>query len=80
MVKIQSAPHGRQEGSLTTAWWSPTPASPGTAASSRRLAPTIPASAPAEIKIDTERAQAWIKSGAQPTDTVRALLKKVEVL
>ena len=23
---------------------------------------------------------AWIKSGAQPTDTVRALLKKVEVL
>ena len=35
---------------------------------------------PAEIKIDTDRAQAWIKSGAQPTDTVRALLKKVEVL
>ena len=35
---------------------------------------------PAEIKIDTERAQNWIKSGAQPTDTVRALLKKVEVL
>ena len=31
-------------------------------------------------KIDTERAQNWIKSGAQPTDTVRALLKKVEVL
>ena len=31
-------------------------------------------------KIDAERAQAWIKSGAQPTDTVRALLKKVEVL
>ena len=39
-----------------------------------------PGGAPAEIKIDTERAQAWIKSGAQPTDTVRALLKKVEVL
>jgi small subunit ribosomal protein S16 len=39
-----------------------------------------PCVAPAEIKIDTERAQAWIKSGAQPTDTVRALLKKVEVL
>ena len=35
---------------------------------------------PAEIKIDVERAQNWIKSGAQPTDTVRALLKKVEVL
>ena len=35
---------------------------------------------PAEIKIDTERAKEWIKTGAQPTDTVRALLKKVEVL
>ena len=35
-----------------------------------------PCVSPAEIKIDTERAQAWIKSGAQPTDTVRALLKK----
>ena len=35
---------------------------------------------PAELKVDVDRAQAWIKSGAQPTDTVRALLKKVEVL
>ena len=31
---------------------------------------------PAEIKIDTEKAQKWIKNGAQPTDTVKALLKK----
>ncbi|MCI8387804.1 MAG: 30S ribosomal protein S16 [Clostridiales bacterium] len=31
---------------------------------------------PAEIKIDTEKAKTWIKNGAQPTDTVRALLKK----
>ena len=31
---------------------------------------------PAEVKIDTEAAQKWIKNGAQPTDTVRALLKK----
>ena len=31
---------------------------------------------PAEIKIDAEKAQQWIKNGAQPTDTVRALLKK----
>ena len=35
---------------------------------------------PAEIKIDSERAQQWIKNGAQPTDTVRALLKKTGVL
>ena len=33
---------------------------------------------PAEIKIDADRE--WIKNGAQPTDTVRALLKKVDVL
>ena len=31
---------------------------------------------PAERKIDAEKAQKWIKNGAQPTDTVRALLKK----
>ena len=36
--------------------------------------------APADIKIDADRAKEWIKSGAQPTDTVRALLKKVDVL
>lgn len=32
---------------------------------------------PAEIKIDVERANYWIKNGAQMTDTVKALLKKV---
>ena len=31
---------------------------------------------PAAVNIDTDRAQAWIKAGAQPTDTVRDLLKK----
>ena len=39
-----------------------------------------PLSDPAEIKIDSERAQQWIKNGAQPTDSVRALLKKTGVL
>ncbi len=28
------------------------------------------------ITVDADRAQAWIKTGAQPTETVRALLKK----
>ena len=28
------------------------------------------------IKVDAERAKYWIDNGAQPTDTVRALLKK----
>ena len=35
---------------------------------------------PAEIKIDAEKAKAWIANGAQPTDTVRYLLKKSEIL
>ena len=35
-----------------------------------------PLSSPSEIKIDLERADYWVKQGAQPTDTVRALIKK----
>lgn len=32
---------------------------------------------PAEIKVDVEAAQKWLASGAQPSDTVRSLLKKL---
>ncbi|MBQ1271280.1 MAG: 30S ribosomal protein S16 [Clostridia bacterium] len=39
-----------------------------------------PLANPSEIKVDAEKAQKWIKDGAQPTDTVRALLKKAGVL
>ena len=35
-----------------------------------------PRQEPAASNIDVERAQAWIKTGAQPTETVRDLLKK----
>ena len=35
---------------------------------------------PDEIKIDAEKAKTWIKNGAQPTDTVRALLKKSNII
>jgi len=35
---------------------------------------------PAEIKIDIEKADKWIKNGAQPTDTVKALIKKLKAL
>ena len=35
-----------------------------------------PMANPAVIKIDTEKAASWIAKGAQPTDTVKALLKK----
>ncbi|MCM1334796.1 MAG: 30S ribosomal protein S16 [Bacteroides sp.] len=35
-----------------------------------------PTKEPAVIKIDAEKAEKWIKNGAQPTDTVKKLLKK----
>ncbi len=35
-----------------------------------------PLTEPAEIKIDAEKANKWIANGAQPTDTVKVLLKK----
>lgn len=35
---------------------------------------------PVEINVDADRAQQWIKNGAQPTDTVRSILKKSGVL
>ncbi|NLO45175.1 MAG: 30S ribosomal protein S16 [Clostridiales bacterium] len=35
---------------------------------------------PPEIKIDGEKALQWIANGAQPTETVKALLKKSEIL
>lgn len=35
-----------------------------------------PITNPEEVKIDVEKAQQWIKNGAQPTETVKALLVK----
>lgn len=35
---------------------------------------------PSEFSVDAEKVQKWIKNGAQPTDTVRNLLKKNGVL
>ena len=37
-----------------------------------------PLAEPARVEIDMERARYWLSNGAQPTDTVRALLKKAE--
>ena len=38
-----------------------------------------PMTEPAEIKIDADQAKTWIKNGAQPTDTVKVLLKKTGI-
>ena len=39
-----------------------------------------PMTTPAEVKIDAEKAKTWLANGAQPTETVRSLLKKTEIL
>ena len=39
-----------------------------------------PMKEPVEIKLDAEKIQKWIGNGAQPTDTVRALLVKSDVI
>ncbi len=38
-----------------------------------------PLTNPIELAIDAEKAKTWLKNGAQPTDTVKALLKKAGV-
>ncbi len=39
-----------------------------------------PTKNPSVVEVDAEKAKKWISNGAQPTDTVRSLLKKKEVL
>ncbi|QNO16382.1 30S ribosomal protein S16 [Alkalicella caledoniensis] len=39
-----------------------------------------PISEPAEVKIDVEKAQEWLGKGAQPSDTVKSLLKNAGAL
>ncbi|MBQ3894853.1 MAG: 30S ribosomal protein S16 [Clostridia bacterium] len=33
---------------------------------------------PVEVKIDLEKAEEWIKKGAQPTDKVKAIIEKAK--
>ena len=39
-----------------------------------------PTKEPSDVKIDAEKAKQWLDNGAQPTDTVREILKKAAVL
>ncbi len=39
-----------------------------------------PLTNPATVEIDADKAKQWIKNGAQPTDTVKALLKKSNII
>ena len=39
-----------------------------------------PLTKPSTVNIDAEKAKTWIANGAQPTDTVRTLLKKQNII
>ena len=39
-----------------------------------------PLTDPVDIKIDAEKATKWLGNGAQPTETVRSLLKKSDII
>ncbi|MGI6364581.1 MAG: 30S ribosomal protein S16 [Bacillota bacterium] len=39
-----------------------------------------PITEPADIKVDADRAKAWLSTGAQPSDTVKDLLKKQGII
>jgi len=39
-----------------------------------------PRTEPVEVQVNPERLQTWLKQGAEPTDTVRSLLKKKGLL
>jgi small subunit ribosomal protein S16 len=39
-----------------------------------------PLAEPSEFKVDADKAKQWIANGAQPTDTVKALLKKNNII
>jgi len=39
-----------------------------------------PLTNPSEVKVNEEAVKKWIANGAQPTETVKALLKKKEIL
>jgi small subunit ribosomal protein S16 len=39
-----------------------------------------PLKEPAEVKVDAEKVQTWMKNGAQPTDTVKRLFKQNGVI
>ncbi len=39
-----------------------------------------PLTEPADVKVDAEKVEKWLKNGAQPTDTVKVLFKKNNII
>ena len=76
--KDQIAPHGREEGSFLSCR-SADSRYPRDGRFIEEIGYYNPLEEPAVVKIDVEKAKKWIANGAQPTDTVKDLLKKVGV-
>ena len=74
-VKIRTAPYGREEGPVLPRGGSGFPF-PRDGRFIEEIGYYDPTKDPAVVKIDSDKAKAWIANGAQPTDTVRVLLKK----
>ena len=75
----QTAPHGRQENPFYRVVVADS-RYPRDGRFIEELGTYNPLVSPSEFKVDAEKVQAWIRNGAQPTDTVKALLKKNGVL
>ena len=80
MVKIRLRRMGSKKNPFYRIVVADSPLSPPTAAFIEEIGTYDPLQEPAAIKVDAERAQAWIKTGAQPTETVKALLKKANAI
>jgi ribosomal protein S16 len=77
MVKIDFAGWVRKRIPTTGSWW-PIPL-PRDGRFIEEIGTYDPlADGESKLKVDLERAKHWVANGAQPTDTVRALLKKAE--
>ena len=73
--KNQTSQNGRKDCLLYTSP-SPRDLSPRDGKCIEEIGTFDPMKTPAIVNIDAEKAQQWIKNGAQPTDTVKALLKQ----
>ena len=72
----QAETDGDDAGSRRTAWWWRTRARRGTGKFIEVLGHYNPLTNPPTVKIEVERAQEWIKKGAQPSNTVKHLLAR----
>ena len=80
MVKIRLRRMGAKKAPFLPHRCLEIPVTRETAVSLRKSATTTRQEEPSVVKVDPEKAKAWMEKGAQPTDTVKALFKKHGVI